>query len=426
VAYDDRAIYTYTLPASTGVGALWQRVRADGSLELPTATVDLRPDEGVVFLPAVAQPIVGPDASFNPTSGVVINPGDSWQTIINAHSAGTTYWIKAGTHSNQSITPKSGDTYVGEFGAIMDGGGTVAQAFFSTATNVTIRNLKVQNYAPVFNDGCIRGDWTSGTGWIIEQNEVTLSANGGIYAANSGITRYNHCHHNGQLGILGRSNDGDIYGNEIDHNNTANNDINNAAGGVKMFQTTNLHFHDNYVHDNTGPGIWFDGNCHTALVEHNRAINNTASGIMYEVSWGATIRYNTVSGNALGQSYAHAALLLSTSTDCVVYGNYLQGNNTGIVGLAATRGSGDNGTFMLTGLDVHDNSIHIPTGQASTTGIIDQIGDGVVFGSAANNHFTRNKYYTTGLAAPFSGNGGAKTFAQWQAQGFDMNGENYT
>jgi hypothetical protein len=428
--YSDNAIYTYTLPASGGVGNQWQRVRVDGSLDLPISTIDLRPDEGVVLLPAVAQPIIGPDASFNPTSGVVINPGDNWQTIINAHPAGTVYWIKAGTHSNQSITPQSGDVYWAEAGAIMDGTGTTSKAISGTADNVTIRNLEVKNYTSPFSSGAIQGDWNASTGWLVEQcdlHDMTLGA--GLYVTDSITVRYNHIHHNGQIGLLGKANNtagqAVIYGNEIDHNNTNNNDINNEAGGLKILQSTNVWFHDNYVHDNTGVGIWFDGSNVTPLVEHNRTINNTASGIMSELSYGGTIRYNTVTGNALGQSIAHSAILIAESSATAVYGNYLSGNNTGIVGIAATRGSGPLGPWVLTGLDVHDNTEHIPTGQASTTGIIDQIGDGVVFGSAANNHFDRNKYYTAGIAAPFSGPTGAVTFAQWQAAGYDTHGESF-
>ena len=48
-----------------------------------------------------------------------------------------------------------------------------------------------------------------------------------------------------------------------------------------------------------------------------------------------------------------------------------------------------------------------------------------MFGSAANNHFDRNKYYTAGITAPFSGPTGALTFAAWQAAGYDTHGESF-
>lgn len=48
---DYAATYTYTLPASTGTGGLWCRVRSDGTLDSPTATVALASDEGLILLP---------------------------------------------------------------------------------------------------------------------------------------------------------------------------------------------------------------------------------------------------------------------------------------------------------------------------------------------------------------------------------------
>lgn len=55
--------------------------------------------------------------------GALVNiyPGDDIQTIVNGHSPGTTYRLMAGTHRNQSVTPQSGDSFLGETGAIMSG-----------------------------------------------------------------------------------------------------------------------------------------------------------------------------------------------------------------------------------------------------------------------------------------------------------------
>ncbi|WP_269523635.1 LamG-like jellyroll fold domain-containing protein [Coraliomargarita parva] len=47
--------------------------------------------------------------------------GDDFQKIVNTYPAGTTYLIAAGTHRLQSVTPKDGDTFIGENGAIMKG-----------------------------------------------------------------------------------------------------------------------------------------------------------------------------------------------------------------------------------------------------------------------------------------------------------------
>jgi len=54
-----------------------------------------------------------------PTVSLV--PGTDIQKTVNAHPAGTTYRIKAGVHRLQQITPKDGDTFIGDQGAILNG-----------------------------------------------------------------------------------------------------------------------------------------------------------------------------------------------------------------------------------------------------------------------------------------------------------------
>jgi hypothetical protein len=45
---------------------------------------------------------------------VPIFPGQNIQSVVNGHPAGTTFLLKAGVHRNQSITPRTGDSFVGE------------------------------------------------------------------------------------------------------------------------------------------------------------------------------------------------------------------------------------------------------------------------------------------------------------------------
>ena len=51
-----------------------------------------------------------------PCSGVSINPGDNWQTKVNANSVGTTFCIKKGVHKRQSVNPKQNNKFIGEVG----------------------------------------------------------------------------------------------------------------------------------------------------------------------------------------------------------------------------------------------------------------------------------------------------------------------
>ena len=68
---------------------------------------------------------------------------------LDAHRAGTTYpVVKAGTHlRNFSVQPRSGDTFCGEPGAVLDGGRSLASAFSGEATDVTLDSPTVVNYS---------------------------------------------------------------------------------------------------------------------------------------------------------------------------------------------------------------------------------------------------------------------------------------
>lgn len=58
--------------------------------------------------------------AMNPTDAVLY-PGEDWQRAVNANPAGTAFVVKAGTHRMQSVSPKSGDSFSGEPGAVMTG-----------------------------------------------------------------------------------------------------------------------------------------------------------------------------------------------------------------------------------------------------------------------------------------------------------------
>ncbi len=58
---------------------------------------------------------------------VHIEPGTTIQTAVNANAAGTTYCLRPGVHRLQSIVPKNGDTFIGEYGAILSGARALTQ-----------------------------------------------------------------------------------------------------------------------------------------------------------------------------------------------------------------------------------------------------------------------------------------------------------
>src|SRR5581483_6850892 len=89
-----------------------------------------------------------------------------------------------------------------------------------------------------------------------------------------------------------------VQGNEISFSNWAGFDIGWEAGGAKFAQTNSLTVRKNYIHDNIGAGLWNDVDSINTLYENNTVENNLAGGIQYEISYAATIRYNTVRNNA--------------------------------------------------------------------------------------------------------------------------------
>src|SRR6185437_16937906 len=81
-----------------------------------------------------------------PSGSIILAAGQSIQAAVDAHAAGATFYLKAGTYHQQSVIPKYGMTFIGETGAILDGDNTTAKAFSGKASHVTINHLVVQHY----------------------------------------------------------------------------------------------------------------------------------------------------------------------------------------------------------------------------------------------------------------------------------------
>lgn len=368
---------------------------------------------------------VGAGALTRPA--VPIAAGASIQTAVNANPVGTVFQLAAGTYSGQSVTPKTGQSFIGDpgGGTILDGQGTVTTAFQGNVNAVTLKNLTVTNYVPAFQAAAIEPDYYGSTQWRYDGCQVHHNAPGsGIYVTDDCTVINCRTYSNGQLGIIGKANRGRVLNTEIDHNNTGNNDINNAAGGLKILNSDILTISGCNAHDNTGTGLWVDGYVSQAVISGNTCTNNTASGIMYEISYSAVISGNTVTGNGIGTSIAHGAILIAESRDVEVSNNTLSGNQNSIIALAATRSAPPAGlaTNAVVNLNCHDNTV-TQNLSGFAAGIIDQIGDGVVFGAGANNAFTHNSYALTGAGStPFGGKEGSESAATWRSDGYDTTG----
>ena len=371
------------------------------------------------------QVIVGGAASASPTTTVLsssttvagpsvdVFPGESIQAVVDAHPPGTTFYIRAGVHSGQSIKPRDGDKFIGESGSILSGEDRIEFAFRSTASDVTIQNLTIEKYATPVQKGAIAG---GGTGWTIRNNELRYNWGAGIDFGDRYQIIGNYVHHNRQIGIKGHGANVLVENNEIAFNNYRD-DYSPGweAGGTKFLKTTNLVVRNNYVHDNHGSGLWTDYDNIGTLYEGNTVINNYGPGIFHEISYDAVIRNNTVRGNAFRHS--KGGIKVSSSSNVEIYGNTLKNNNGGIYVSQKNRGSGSHGTFEVKNLWVHDNTVSFNQGFNGFR--VHDGGD--VYYTNKNNRFDRNNYTLSG-AEPFFWMGDRRTPQEWTSYGQDQNG----
>ncbi|MGH7722306.1 MAG: hypothetical protein ACRENL_05650, partial [Candidatus Dormibacteria bacterium] len=182
------------------------------------------------------------------------------QADIDAHSAGTRYALAVGTH-NLSLVPKSGDSIVGLGAAtVLNGGASTAHGISDgggTVTNVTIRNLEVNNYAPSFQKGSIDVSGSGSTGWTVVNVTAITSTGRGISGDSGGMLAYGG-RYSGHAGVAA-GNVRLLYACELDHSGTHGQE-GNEAGGTKWAVRNPTTVQSCWIHDNIGVGVWSDIN----------------------------------------------------------------------------------------------------------------------------------------------------------------------
>ena len=276
-------------------------------------------------------PVVGPQRAITcPPAAVDLAPGTDIQRAVDAYPGGTAFCLKAGVHSiTSAITPKSGDIFVGEYGAVLDGTrwrtDDLTQAAFRAHNqdidDVTIRNLVIQHMP---QRGIHAFPWMSDR-WIVEYTEIT-GGQVGIQVGNQSVVRHSWIHHNvgnpfspvpaerGGAYSVYQSTDVLFEDNEISFNGPEQ----------KVSLSTNVTFRDNFVHHNRGDGIWYDGDNIGSIIERNLVEDHQGSGIFYEISGGGVIANNVVR-----RSGEHG-VFISTSKDVEIYMNSVEDNFRGI------------------------------------------------------------------------------------------------
>jgi parallel beta-helix repeat protein len=328
--------------------------------------------------PPTAAPTTPPTAAA-PSATCVGTAMTQGQADINAAPANTTFCL-SGTH-NWTLTPKSGDTLMGP--ATLDGGSSTNYGIVATAANVTLTNLTIQHYnnGNGSQDGAIHiadDDSVKATasGWHLNNLDVGFNSAAGSGSGNGWVFTGGRYHDNGQEGIGGAMGTNvTINGVEVDHNDftntsytTRNWSCGDEAGGVKWV-TNGMTIENSTIDNNACKGVWADLNANGARIINNHISNNWDEGIFIEISSGATITGNTVTGNGFKNYNGSGTgcpwlfgggITLAASDGATISGNTVTGNCNGITGVQQDRPDGNPG--LLENDTISSNTVGGPGG----------------------------------------------------------------
>ncbi|MFG2129236.1 right-handed parallel beta-helix repeat-containing protein [Streptomyces sp. NPDC048751] len=308
-----------------------------------------------------AKPAAGPTKA--PAGAVTVDPdvvGDLAAKTLSS-PPNTTFWLRPGKHRLEperyaQVIPKKGDRYLGAPGAVLDGRKTNQYAFGGSADDVTIRYLTVQGFVAPHDEGVVNHG--SADGWVIEHATIQNNSGAGLMAGARQQVRASCLRGNGQYGMnaykgTGQLRDLVVEGNEIVGNNTDDWERRKpgcgCTGGVKFWAVDGADVRGNWVHDNRGTGLWADTNNNDFRIEDNLIEANDGAALIYEISYNAVIRRNTIRrnnwvegrGNAdRGDSFPFGTVYVSEAggeprikarTDKIeIYRNVLENNWNGI------------------------------------------------------------------------------------------------
>ena len=380
--------------------------------------------------PVPVPPLFGPQPSITcPVDAVRLAPGTNVQRVVDSYPGRTTFCFEAGVHAiSGAITPKTGDTLIGEFGAILDGTGwtttdttqAAIRAHNADVDNVTIRNLVIRNMPQkgihAFKDFSDR--------WLIEYNEIA-SSHTGIQFPNSSMIRNNYIHHNvgsDPLSITAAQRGGGYVGYYATDTTFDTNEIAYNGMEQKVMDSVNVTFRNNFVHHNVGDGIWYDESNANALVEGNRVEDNGRNGIFYEAGLGSIIRNNTV------RRSADTGIFISTSMNGQIRQNILEDNFRGITYFINCGALSEGRGRDLTNNTAQDNTIRVGTQSGAFANGFSYTGDCTASQIAEyrdgskNLTFSRNIYHVPSPTGSYWLWDGLKGWSQWQAFEHDLDG----
>ena len=365
-------------------------------------------------LPAPPEPEPGYTPPAVPAGfDAVVPAGWSIQEVADSQPAGAKILIEAGTHLRQSVVPKSGQSFIGEDGAVMDGLNTMIYAFSGSATNVTVSNIEIRNYLTAHNKGAVDAE---GTGWTISDCEVHHNTNAGISIVGSSTISNCNVHHNKDLGIVVNGGSGALLdGNEVAYNNY-DSSVGDYYAGVKIIDAQDVVVSNNFVHHNSGYGLWTYQSKNGTTYQDNVVEDNYWAGLSHDQSGAVTIDSNVFNRNGSkaptdtdGARKFYNGAIQITGPDATVTNNVITDNHNGVVVIGYT--------------------VNVDRAEITGNTITNSGNTGVVANSASPNaidtaHIDGNDYrYTDTGGSYWVWNAGAEyDWTAWHGYGNDLKG----
>ncbi|WP_431984457.1 right-handed parallel beta-helix repeat-containing protein [Streptomyces qinglanensis] len=303
------------LPVAVPVLAL---VAATGCVGTPGAPAEPSAAPPSSAARVCAEPAAGP--AKPPAGAVPVDPAVVGDLAAKTRSSppDTVFWLRPGEHRlergrHAQVVPKKGNSYLGAPGAVLDGRKSNQYAFGGSARDVTIRHLTVQGFVAPHDEGVVNHD--SADGWVIEHARIQYNSGAGLMAGARQRVRASCLRGNGQYGMNAYKASGGISGLVVEDNEIADNNRDDwerrrpgcgCTGGVKFWAVDGADIRGNWVHDNRGAGLWADTNNNDFRIEDNVLEANDGAALIYETSYNAVVRKNTIRRNnwVEGRRYA--------------------------------------------------------------------------------------------------------------------------
>ncbi len=307
----------------------------------------------IFFIPIIYSLVPPRNSNVLAGNTVNVNPGDNIQALIDTNPAQSTYIIKAGVHRMQTFTPKAGDFFLGEEGAILNGSKVLTGWTQSGATWYVTGQTQETTPSPTnINVGT-----QSGTGYICilatnprcnYNEEVFITTGSGEPVllrhvdsiANVGAGEFFFDYPNNRIYIgndpAGKTVETSVNNYAIQSGNVDNVTVKNLIiekyaspaqnGTISSGDTSGWVVEYNTIRYNHGAGLQMGSNSFT---RRNIFYRNGQYGLQSNVEDNLTIEYNDINNNGVSgfeTSWGAGGFKVARITNSIIQYNYARNN----------------------------------------------------------------------------------------------------